>query len=179
MKRLHVHLSVNDLEKSILFYNQLFSSEPAVTKDDYAKWMLDDPRVNFAISTRSMKKGLDHLGLQAESEPELADIKRAMERANQPVVDEPGATCCYARSDKHWTIDPDGLAWEGFHSLESIPTYGKTAKSTGVDSNSITEKKSEDNGLLEASDAENGVGEPGQAACCISKIKPPSTNSCC
>ena len=168
MKRLHVHLSVKNLENSILFYSKLFASEPTVTKSDYAKWMLDDPRVNFAISTRSGKKGLDHLGLQAESAEELADIKDSMELAKQPVVDEPGATCCYAHSDKHWTIDPDGLAWEGFHSLDSIPTYGKGNATTATDN------------------PEDGAEGPAKsdpqakdAACCVSTIKPPSANRCC
>ncbi len=157
MKRIHIHLSVNDLDKSILFYNHLFSVEPALVKEDYAKWMLDDPRVNFAISTRGKKAGLDHLGLQAESEGELEQIRDAMHLADRPVVDEPGATCCYARSNKHWTVDPDGLAWEGFHSLESIPTYGKPAN--------------------QADDAKPQIED--KAACCVGNIKPESANRCC
>ncbi|OZG73747.1 glyoxalase/bleomycin resistance/dioxygenase family protein [Hahella sp. CCB-MM4] len=158
MKRLHIHLNVKDLENSIQFYNRLFAVEPTLVKDDYAKWMLDDPRVNFAISTRSRKSGLDHLGLQAESEGELEQIHEAMRHADQPVVNEPGATCCYARSNKHWTVDPDGVAWEGFHSLESIPTYGKE------------EPSAEKEDLHESGD---------KAACCINKIKPESAGRCC
>lgn len=123
MKRLHVHLSVDDLEKNIAFYSTLFGNEPTVRHDDYAKWMLDDPRVNFAISNRSRQLGLDHLGIQAENEPELAAIKRQLDATQAPIEAREGAACCYARSDKYWIIDPQGIAWESFHSLSEIPTF--------------------------------------------------------
>ncbi len=127
MKRLHVHVAVHDLQHSIRFYSALFAAEPAVKKDDYAKWMLDDPRVNFAISTRSAKAGLDHLGIQAESDDELEEIGSRLAQADVSVTPQKGATCCYAKSDKYWTLDPQGIAWESFHTLDSAPVYGKEA----------------------------------------------------
>ncbi len=128
MKRLHVHVAVHDLQQSIHFYSALFASEPAVKKDDYAKWMLDDPRVNFAISTRSSKTGLDHLGIQAENNAELEDLGRRLAQADVAVTAQKGASCCYAKSDKYWTIDPQGIAWESFHTLDSVPMYGQQTR---------------------------------------------------
>ena len=128
MKRLHVHVAVHDLKQSIRFYSALFAAQPAVEKDDYAKWMLDDPRVNFAISTRGRKPGLDHLGIQAESGGELEDIGARLAQADVSVMPQKNASCCYAKSDKYWTIDPQGIAWESFHTLDSVPTYGSDAK---------------------------------------------------
>lgn len=125
MKRLHVHLGVPDLQASIRFYSGLFGMVPSVQKDDYAKWMLDDPRVNFAISQRGGAPGLNHLGLQAESAEELAGIRSQFESADaSATVAETGAHCCYAKSDKHWVTDPQGIAWEAFHTLDSIPLFG-------------------------------------------------------
>jgi catechol 2,3-dioxygenase-like lactoylglutathione lyase family enzyme len=124
MKRLHVHVAVHDLQQSIRFYSALFAAEPAVKKDDYAKWMLDDPRVNFAISTRSPRMGLDHLGIQAENGTELEEIGARLAQADVSVTAQKGASCCYAKSDKYWTIDPQGVAWESFHSLDTVPMYG-------------------------------------------------------
>jgi catechol 2,3-dioxygenase-like lactoylglutathione lyase family enzyme len=124
MKRLHVHVAVHDLEQSIRFYSALFAVQPAVKKDDYAKWMLDDPRVNFAISTRGKKAGLDHLGIQAENGAELEEIGSRLAQADVSVLPQKDAACCYAKSDKYWTIDPQGIAWESFHTLDSIPMYG-------------------------------------------------------
>jgi catechol 2,3-dioxygenase-like lactoylglutathione lyase family enzyme len=124
MKRLHVHVSVHDLEQSIRFYSSLFASEPSVKKDDYAKWMLDDPRVNFAISNRSSKKGVDHLGIQAENGGELEELGARLAQADVSVTAQKGASCCYAKSDKYWTLDPQGIAWESFHTLDSAPVYG-------------------------------------------------------
>lgn len=124
MKRLHVHVAVHDLEQSIRFYSALFAAQPAVKKDDYAKWMLDDPRVNFAISTRGGRAGLDHLGIQAENGAELEDIGSRLAQADVATTAQKGASCCYAKSDKYWTIDPQGIAWESFHTLDSIPVYG-------------------------------------------------------
>ncbi|HZM33982.1 MAG TPA: ArsI/CadI family heavy metal resistance metalloenzyme [Burkholderiales bacterium] len=124
MKRLHVHVAVHDLEKSIRFYSALFAAQPVVRKDDYAKWMLEDPRVNFAISTRGKKAGLDHLGIQAENAAELEEIGSRLAQADVSVLPQKEAACCYAKSDKYWTIDPQGIAWESFHTLDSIPMYG-------------------------------------------------------
>lgn len=126
MKRFHVHLGVPDLAASIRFYSDLFGMPPAVEKPDYAKWMLDDPRVNFAISQRGAgRTGLNHLGLQAESADELAGLHGRFAAADRAgVVDEHGVACCYARSDKHWVRDPQGIAWEAFHSLGAVPFFG-------------------------------------------------------
>lgn len=124
MKRFHVHLSVPDLDASIRFYTQMFGAPPSVAKPDYAKWMLDDPRVNFAISSRDGKPGLNHLGFQVDSDQELQAMREQAMQADLAVVDEAGAACCYARSDKHWIQDPQGIAWETFHTLGSIPLFG-------------------------------------------------------
>jgi catechol 2,3-dioxygenase-like lactoylglutathione lyase family enzyme len=125
MKRFHVHLGVPDLAASIRFYSDLFGMPPTVQKPDYAKWMLDDPRVNFAISNGGGRAGLNHLGLQAESADELAGIRTQFEAADaKSTVAEPGARCCYVKSDKHWVTDPQGIAWEAFHTLETIPLFG-------------------------------------------------------
>jgi len=115
MKRFHVHVGVSDLEANIRFYSNLFGTQPTVRKSDYAKWMVDEPRINFAISTGS-HKGVSHLGLEGDSPEELADIQRSFAAADPTTEDEPNATCCYARSDKHWATDPQGIRWEGFHS---------------------------------------------------------------
>lgn len=128
MKRFHVHLAVPDLRASIEFYTKLFGAEPAIRKDDYAKWMLDDPRLNFAISSRGARSGLNHLGLQADSPDELADIGTHFSNADSATaIAEPNAHCCYALSDKHWVQDPQGIRWEAFHSLDSIPMFGAEA----------------------------------------------------
>lgn len=125
MNRFHVHLNVADLGSSIRFYTQLFAAPPAVVKDDYAKWMLDDPRVNFAISHRGARAGLNHLGVQAETADELAGIRARFAAADgDAIYDEPNVTCCYARGNKHWTRDPQGIAWEAFHTLDDVPLFG-------------------------------------------------------
>jgi catechol 2,3-dioxygenase-like lactoylglutathione lyase family enzyme len=124
MKRLHVHIAVDDLDANIRFYSALFQAEPTVRHGDYAKWMLDDPRVNFAISARSRKVGLDHLGIQVESGEELEAVNQGLVDAALPSEAQAQAACCYARSDKYWTVDPQGIAWEAFHSLEAIPLFG-------------------------------------------------------
>lgn len=124
MNRFHVHLSVPDLAASIRFYSSLFGLPPTVERQDYAKWMLDDPRVNFAISHRSDRAGLNHFGLQVDEAAELPAVRERFAAADHAsTVDEPGAHCCYAVSDKHWVTDPQGIAWEGFHSLGTIPLY--------------------------------------------------------
>jgi hypothetical protein len=126
MKRRHVHVSVENLGDSIRFYSALFNAQPVVTKGDYAKWMLDDPRVNFAISQRGRQVGVDHLGIQVESEEELAEMNARLDTAALPKEAQIGAACCYAKSDKYWTVDPQGLAWESYRTLDTIPTFGKS-----------------------------------------------------
>lgn len=130
MKRFHVHVAVNDLPKSIKFYSALFATEPSVQKPDYAKWQLDDPRVNFAISQRSEKAGLDHLGIQTEDGAELEELRVQLAQADVSTLEQKGTSCCYAKSDKYWTIDPQGIAWESFHTLGSVPVYGEGVRST-------------------------------------------------
>ncbi len=129
MKRFHVHVSVDDLASNIRFYNSLFGAEPSVVKDDYAKWMLDDPRVNFSISRRGDSSGVNHLGIQVESDEELHEMRKNLERAGRPILDQENAACCYSASNKHWVQDPQGIAWETFHSLSSIPVFGKDTQS--------------------------------------------------
>lgn len=126
MKRLHVHMSVADIAQSVKFYSTVFAAEPAVVKPDYAKWMLDDPRVNFAISTQGGKAGLDHLGIQAETEDELQDVYGRLQKADRPVLDEGETTCCYARSDKSWVADPQGVSWEAFLTSGESTVYGNS-----------------------------------------------------
>ena len=128
MKRFHVHVSVSDLDQSIRFYSTLFGSDPAVTKPDYAKWMLEDPRVNFAISTGRSRVGINHLGLQTDSDAELESLNDQLQRANVETATEKDVTCCYARSNKYWVQDPAGVAWETFHSLGTAPVYGEDSE---------------------------------------------------
>lgn len=124
MKRFHIHIAVDNLQQNIDFYNALFQAEPTVLEADYAKWMLDDPRINFAISSRGRKPGLDHLGLQVESDHELEAVQQGLTSAALPIAPQKQAACCYAQSDKYWTVDPQGIAWEAFHSLNAIPMFG-------------------------------------------------------
>ena len=125
MKRFHVHVHVEDLAKNIAFYSAMFNAQPARTEPDCAKWMLQDPPVNFAISTRGGTPGVDHLGIQVESDEELAELRGHAARADLSVMDEGNVSCCYARSDKYWVTDPQGVAWEQFHTLESIPVFSQ------------------------------------------------------
>jgi catechol 2,3-dioxygenase-like lactoylglutathione lyase family enzyme len=125
MKRLHVHVGVNDLDQSIQFYSTLFGSEPTVTKSDYAKWMLEDPRVNFAISAgQHAAKGIEHLGIQVESDHELSEVYGRLKAADRPVFEEGATTCCYAKSEKSWIADPDGVVWEAFLTNGEATVYG-------------------------------------------------------
>ena len=124
MKRMHVHVTVDDLTRSIGFYSALFAAEPAVVKPDYAKWMLDDPRVNFAISTRGRAAGLDHLGIQVESKGELSEVYARLRSAGGNVLEPGEVTCCYARSEKSWIEDPAGISWETFFTFGESTDYG-------------------------------------------------------
>jgi catechol 2,3-dioxygenase-like lactoylglutathione lyase family enzyme len=151
MKRLHVHVSVEDLAKSIGFYSVLFGAEPVVVKDDYAKWMLDDPRVNFAISDRAAMAGVDHLGIQVESPAELADLAGRLKAAGETTRDQEATTCCYAQSDKAWVNDPNGLRWETFFTFGEATTYGE--------------------------DEPGAKAQPAAAACCAAPAQP--AKACC
>ncbi len=127
MKRFHVHLHVNDLAASVGFYRQLFAAEPSRLEGDYAKWMLEDPPVNFAISTRGQRPGIDHLGIQTDNADDLAVLKDRARAADLALLDEGQTSCCYARSEKHWITDPQGIAWEHFHTLGDIPVFSEAA----------------------------------------------------
>ena len=124
MKRMHVHVHVEELAKSIGFYSALFDAQPTVVKPDYAKWMLEDPRVNFAISTRGSAAGLDHLGIQVESSDELHEVYARLQKAGGTIIEEGNTTCCYAQSEKSWIDDPSGIAWETFHTTGESTVYG-------------------------------------------------------
>ena len=130
MKRFHIHISVEDLNKNIQFYSQLFNAEPGMVKDDYAKWLLDDPALNFVISTRGNNIGLDHVGIQAESDKELNKLRKQLESTGTQGIAQSNTTCCYTKSDKYWIQDPQGIAWETFHSLESAPVFSDSQTNT-------------------------------------------------
>jgi catechol 2,3-dioxygenase-like lactoylglutathione lyase family enzyme len=124
MKRFHVHVVVPELSESIRFYSGVFGAPPTVQKEDYAKWMLEDPRINFAISARGGEVGVDHLGFQVDSDEELAQLRAQVAAASVAVLDQPDAQCCYASSNKYWTQDPAGVPWETYHTLGEIPLFG-------------------------------------------------------
>jgi hypothetical protein len=133
MKRFHVHVGVDDLGASIRFYSTLFAAQPTVVKEDYAKWMLDDPRVNFAISRRGGATGVRHLGIQAEDRAELADVYERLQRAEAPVLEEGATTCCYAQSEKSWIQDPQGVQWETFLTTGDSTTYDGKVQSVAAE----------------------------------------------
>ena len=173
MKRLHVHVSVDRLAESIQFYSTLFASEPTVVQPDYAKWMLEDPRVNFAISQRGAERGLNHLGIQVESADELADMHQRLDALESKVIEEPGAACCYAKSDKYWAHDPQGITWETFHTLDTIPVFGEPPEgqssasgccppATGVQSTTTTTTSSSSS-----------------SSCCMPSPKGKAAGGCC
>jgi len=130
MKRFHVHLSVGNLAESVQFYSALFGAEPTVQKADYAKWMVEDPRINFAISTRGAQAGLNHLGFQLDSDEELKAMRDHLSRADTALTEEADAHCCYAVSDKYWVTDPQGIAWETYHTLGSIPVFNDATQAS-------------------------------------------------
>lgn len=125
MKRFHVHIAVDNLQDNIRFYSALFGVDPSVSQPDYAKWMLDDPCINFALSARGAKPGLDHVGIQVDSDDALNEVNQRLMHAGLPAAEQQNAQCCYASSNKYWTVDPQGIAWEAFHSLASIPVFGQ------------------------------------------------------
>lgn len=125
MKRFHIHVGVKDLNHSVQFYSTLFGQKPTKVKDDYAKWMLDDPRINFAISTRSNEEGIDHLGFQVDENAELTELTERLKKADLGVYDEGSTTCCYAESNKAWVKDPSGIAWEAYHTMADAEVFSK------------------------------------------------------
>lgn len=127
MKRMHIHVAVKNLQESIQFYSTMFSSEPTVVKSDYAKWQLEDPKINFAISARGAPEGLNHLGIQVESAGELSEMKVRLDSLQTELIEEEGTACCYARSDKYWVNDPSGIPWETFHTLDVIPVFNEAS----------------------------------------------------
>lgn len=128
MKRFHVHVAVDDLNANIRFYSAVFGAEPSMRKPDYAKWMMDDPRINFAISQRGARVGLDHLGLQVDTDEELSALREQVAAAEISRHEQPDATCCYSRSDKYWITDPQGIAWETYHTLGEAEIYGADSR---------------------------------------------------
>ena len=164
MKRMHAHVSVANLEDSVKFYATLFAAEPVVHKPDYAKWMLDDPRVNFAISKRNHAAGVEHLGIQVENQDELAEIYDRLGRANRDVIEEKATTCCYAQSDKKWISDPQGIAWETFLTHGEATVYG----------NERAPERAQ-----EATCCEPPETVSAGAACCEPSVKAAATTGCC
>jgi predicted enzyme related to lactoylglutathione lyase len=156
MKRMHVHVAVDDLNRSIGFYSALFDASPSVVKPDYAKWMLEDPRVNFAISTRGRAAGLDHLGIQVENKTELAEVYARLRKAGGSVIEQGDTTCCYAQSEKSWIDDPAGIAWETFHTTGESTVYGD---GSGERDARIAHEKS-------CCAPETEAATPPKAACC-------------
>ena len=162
MKRLHVHVSVDDLGQSIQFYSALFAARPSVEKPDYAKWMLDDPRVNFAISKRGTPAGLDHFGIQVENQEELHEVYDRLKKADRFVLEQGATTCCYAQSEKSWVTDPQGLSWETFLTTGDSTVYGDSA----------------DLGQIRTT-AACCTPETPQGACCAPKPELPAGTACC
>jgi len=155
MKRFHVHVSVEDLDASIRFYATVFGGPPTVRKPDYAKWMLEDPRLNFALSQRGAPPGLDHLGLQVDTDDELRALRAQVAEAEIAAQDQTAAECCYVKSDKYWITDPQGLAWETFRSLDSIPLYGTDHRPAAAS------------------------GQSTEACCAPTSASPPEPEGCC
>lgn len=156
MKRLHVSLAVDQLDRSVRFYSALFAAEPTVLKPDYAKWMLDDPRVNFSISTRGHKPGLDHLGIQVETAEELTEVYGRLQTAERPILQQGAVTCCYAKSEKAWISDPQGVAWETFLTHGESTVYGDDTDLEGMKTGSACCDRP----------AQASETAPGRAACC-------------
>ncbi len=157
MKRFHVHVGVADLDASIAFYTGLFGAQPTVTRPDYAKWMIEDPRLNFAISQKcGADKGVEHLGVQVEDETELADVYGRLAAANAPVLEEGATTCCYAKSEKSWIADPDGVVWEAFLTTGESTTYGASPDLAGLASVNAA-----------------------ASACCAPNLAAPAKSGCC
>ncbi len=164
MKRFHVHVHVEDLERSVAFYSKLFAASPARLEVDYAKWMLDDPRINFAISTRGSEKGVDHLGIQADDAAELAELKARAKAADMALFDQGEVKCCYAHSDKYWVTDPQGVAWEHFHTLGNVPVFGERIDKSAADASACC--ASQDAAACGTSGKPVGVAVRSASSCC-------------
>ena len=161
MKRFHVHVAVNDLESSIRFYSALFGADPTVTKTDYAKWMIEDPRINFAISERGTRTGVNHLGLQVDSDDELEVLRAQAERGSSVTATESNVSCCYARGNKYWYTDPQGVAWETYHTLEQVEFFGA------------------EKGAAQKSESSAGSGCCGPQSAVAAGSAPQKSASCC
>jgi len=178
MKRMHVHVAVEDLGQSVRFYSTLFAAEPTVLKPDYAKWMLEDPRVNFAISSGNhAARGIEHLGIQVESEEELAEVYGRLKAADRPVLEEGATTCCYAKSEKSWISDPQGVVWEAFFTNDEATVYGDSPTLAAVSDNAadasccapvIASKQAAGDGTAPplGASSDPGPGRPRAAGCC-------------
>jgi catechol 2,3-dioxygenase-like lactoylglutathione lyase family enzyme len=180
MKRFHVHLHVADLGQSVAFYSKLFGAQPARVEADYAKWMLDDPRVNFAISTRGSAPGVDHLGFQVDDASELADLKARAQSADMALLDEGATTCCYARSEKHWVTDPQGVAWEHFHTLGNIPVFNEAAAQRQATAVTAPDTDAAASCCPTGTPAAHAAA-PARAACCgpAASTPTPTASRCC
>lgn len=181
MKRFHVHVGVRDLDASIRFYSALFATEPTVRKDDYAKWMIEDPRLNFAISTKNEQTGIRHLGMQADSAEELAELGARLRAADTRILPESGVQCCYAQSDKLWAEDPQGTRWETFHTYGSVTTYygaQATCASDAKDAAAMTTGHASIDSAKAAAPACCDASTP-QGVCCAPKTDRSATASCC
>ncbi|MEK8052673.1 ArsI/CadI family heavy metal resistance metalloenzyme [Ideonella sp. DXS22W] len=172
MKRFHVHTHVRDLQASIAFYSKLFAAEPTRVEADYAKWMLDDPRINFAISTRGAAPGIDHVGFQTDTEAELAELKARAEAADMAMLDEGQTTCCYARSDKHWIVDPAGVPWEHFHTLADIPVFNEAEGAAAASGSACCTPTVSAATVATATAAPATTPAPANACCTPSRGKP-------
>jgi catechol 2,3-dioxygenase-like lactoylglutathione lyase family enzyme len=171
MKRFHVHVAVENLAASVRFYTDLFGAAPTVERPDYAKWMLDDPRVNFAISARGHKPGINHLGFQAEDAAELAELgARATDASGAAVLKETGAECCYAKSDKYWVLDPQGLPWEHFYTLGEVPIFGEDS--------ATMEANAEEKCCIPLFQGKGSGDDASSAACCVPTTRQQGS-SCC
>jgi catechol 2,3-dioxygenase-like lactoylglutathione lyase family enzyme len=180
MKRLHVHVGVENLEQSVGFYSTLFGAAPTVAKADYAKWILEDPRVNFAISSgHHAAKGIGHLGIQVESEAELADVYARLEAADRPVLEEGATTCCYAQSEKSWIADPDGIVWEAFLTNGEATVYGNSPTLSAVSDNAVNVPCCPPAVPGKASEPECCDAETPQGVCCPPRAHLPADAPCC
>lgn len=176
MKRFHVHVAVEDLDRSVTFYSALFGMKPSVERPDYAKWMLEDPRVNFAISSRGNQPGVNHLGFQADDQAELAELSaRADLAAGSAVLKETEVECCYAKGNKYWVIDPQGLAWEHFQTLGEVPIFGEDTTIKRADGEAC---------CIPLHNGESAAAEESKGACCVpaatpDAAEPRKAGACC
>jgi catechol 2,3-dioxygenase-like lactoylglutathione lyase family enzyme len=170
MKRFHIHVRVTDLQASIGFYSKLFGAAPARVEGDYAKWMLEDPRINFAISSRGGEPGVDHLGFQTDTAEELGELKARAAAAEMAMLDEGETTCCYARSEKYWVTDPQGVAWEHYHTLGNVPLFSMKEEATQAGACCAP---------AAPSPAPTASAEPAAAVSCCGPVHSGAKSSCC